>query len=291
MASERNALWRGIGALLPSSAPIPMFEAIPETTESGPTEIPIDRIDPNPDQPRRVFETAQLQTLADSIRQHGVIQPIVVTRVRDRFELVVGERRWRATREAGITSIPAVIAEVDADDRLALALIENIQRRDLNPIELAQAFRSLAEIGATQEEIGHRVGLERSTIANHLRLLELPREFQQDVEEGRLSAGHAKSLLGVANPERRRRLRDQIIREAVSVRAAEELCRAGSASAKQRPPRASHDPDLQRLVDGLRQRLQTRVSIQGKPSRGRIEVEYFSQEDLRRIAGILLGDS
>ena len=291
MASERNALGRGIGALLPSSAPIPMFEAIPETTESGPTEIPIDRIDPNPDQPRRVFETAQLQTLADSIRQHGVIQPIVVTRVRDRFELVVGERRWRATREAGLTSIPAVIAEVDADDRLALALIENIQRRDLNPIELAQAFRSLAEIGATQEEIGHRVGLERSTIANHLRLLELPREFQQDVEEGRLSAGHAKALLGVANPERRRRLRDQIIRESVSVRAAEELCRAGSGSVKQRPPRASHDPDLQRLVDSLRQRLQTRVSIQGKPSRGRIEVEYFSQEDLRRIAGILLGDS
>ena len=291
MASERNALGRGIGALLPGSAPIPMFDAISETTESGPTEIPIDRIDPNPDQPRRVFETAQLQTLADSIRQHGVIQPIVVRRVRDRFELVVGERRWRATREAGLTSIPAVIAEVDADDRLALALIENIQRRDLNPIELAQAFRSLAEIGATQEEIGHRVGLERSTIANHLRLLELPREFQQDVEEGRLSAGHAKALLGVANPERRRRLRDQIIREAVSVRAAEELCRAGSGSAKQRLPRASHDPDLQRLVDGLRQRLQTRVSIQGKPSRGRIEVEYFSQEDLRRIAGILLGDS
>ena len=291
MATERNALGRGIGALLPGSAPIQMFDAISETTESGPTEIPIDRIDPNPDQPRRVFETAQLQTLADSIRQHGVIQPIVVRRVQDRFELVVGERRWRATREAGLTSIPAVIAEVDADDRLALALIENIQRRDLNPIELAQAFRSLAEIGATQEEIGHRVGLERSTIANHLRLLELPREFQQDVEEGRLSAGHAKALLGVANPERRRRLRDQIIREAVSVRAAEELCRAGSGSAKQRPPRASHDPDLQRLVDGLRQRLQTRVSIQGKPSRGRIEVEYFSQEDLRRIAGILLGDS
>ncbi len=291
MASERNALGRGIGALLPGSAPIPMFDAISETTESGPTEIPIDRIDPNPDQPRRVFETAQLQTLADSIRQHGVIQPIVVRRVRDRFELVVGERRWRATREAGLTSIPAVIAEVDADDRLALALIENIQRRDLNPIELAQAFRSLAEIGATQEEIGHRVGLERSTIANHLRLLELPREFQQDVEEGRLSAGHAKALLGVANPERRRRLRDQIIREAVSVRAAEELCRAGSGSAKQRAPRASHDPDLQRLVDGLRQRLQTRVSIQGKASRGRIEVEYFSEEDLRRIAGILLGDS
>lgn len=268
-----------------------MLDAISPATESGSTEIPVDRIDPNPDQPRRAFETDQLQTLVDSIRQHGVIQPIVVRRVGDRFELVVGERRWRATREAGLASIPAVVAEVDANDRLALALIENIQRRDLNAIELAQAFRSLAEIGATQEEIGQRVGLDRSTIANHLRLLELPREYQQDVEEGRLSAGHAKALLGVSNPERRGRLRDRILRDGISVRGAEVLCRASPGVSKRSRPRATHDPDLQRLVDGLRQRLQTRVRIQGQPSRGRIEIEYFSEEDLRRIAGILLGDA
>lgn len=291
MTGERKALGRGIGALLPGSPSISMLDAISPATESGSTEIPVDRIDPNPDQPRRAFETDQLQTLVDSIRQHGVIQPIVVRRVGDRFELVVGERRWRATREAGLASIPAVVAEVDANDRLALALIENIQRRDLNAIELAQAFRSLAEIGATQEEIGQRVGLDRSTIANHLRLLELPREYQQDVEEGRLSAGHAKALLGVSNPERRGRLRDRILRDGISVRGAEVLCRASPGVSKRSRPRATHDPDLQRLVDGLRQRLQTRVRIQGQPSRGRIEIEYFSEEDLRRIAGILLGDA
>jgi ParB family chromosome partitioning protein len=216
-----------------------------------------------------------------------------VRRAGDRYELVVGERRWRATRAADLSTIPAVIADVDDGDRLALALIENVQRRDLNAIELAEAFRTLADNGATQEAIGQRVGLDRSTVANHLRLLELPREFQEDVEADRLSAGHAKVLLAVVNPERRRHLRDRIVGEGLSVRAAEGLGRGltGETRSRKGKPRSPADPDLQRVVDALRQRLQTRVRIHGEPTRGRIEIEYFGADDLQRVAAILLGDA
>jgi ParB family chromosome partitioning protein len=221
-----------------------------------------------------------------------VLQPIVVRRSGDRYELVVGERRWRAVREAGLATIPAVVADLEDRGRLEVALVENVQRRDLNPIELAHAFRTLTDSGATQEEIGQKVGLDRSSIANHLRLLELPREVQADVEAGRLSAGHAKALLQVASPERRRHLRDRILREGLSVRAAEELAQASGTARPRRAasPPAAADPNLQRLVDGLRQRLQTRVRIQGRAERGRVEIEYFGADDLQRIVGLLLGD-
>jgi ParB family chromosome partitioning protein len=288
--SRPTALGRGLGALIPGVAPA--AEPAPPA-ERGPQEIPVDAIDPNPEQPRRVFDAAQLRSLADSIRRHGVLQPVVVRRAGDRYQLIVGERRWRASREAGLASIPAVVADVEDRARLEVALVENVQRRDLNPIELALAFRTLGEAGATQEEIGERVGLDRSTVANHLRLLDLSSEMQSDVEAGRLTAGHAKALLQVANPERRRHLRDRILKDALSVRAAEELAQASGATRPRRTasPRAGTDPNLQRLIDGLRQRLQTRVRIQGQAARGRIEIEYFGADDLQRIAGMLLGDA
>ena len=180
---------------------------------------------------------------------------------------------------------------MDSRDRLELALVENVQRRDLNPIELAHAFLALSEGGTTQEDIGRRVGLDRSSVANHLRLLELPAELQTDVEAGRLSIGHAKALLQASNPERRRRLRDRIVNEGLTVRAAEELARPASGKpAAARRARPAVDPNLQRVVDLLRQRLQTRIRIQGDARRGRVEIEYFGDEDLRRITGILLGD-
>jgi ParB family chromosome partitioning protein len=293
MSSRPNALGRGIGALLPGAASVAATDVARGASEGGPAAIPLDLIDPNPEQPRRVLEAEGLERLADSLRQHGVLQPVVVRRAGDRYELVVGERRWRAARAAGLASVPAVVADVEPEDRLALALVENVQRRDLNPIELAHAFRALADTGATQEEIGERVGLDRSTVANHLRLLELRREFQEDVEAARLTASHAKALLQVGNPERQRQLRDRIVREDLSVRAAEELARrlGGPAVARPRRVRAQVDPDLQRAGDALRQRLQTRVRIKGDASRGRIEIEYFGDEDLRRITAILLGDA
>ncbi|MBW2268875.1 MAG: ParB/RepB/Spo0J family partition protein [Deltaproteobacteria bacterium] len=300
MSTRPSALGRGLDALLPSSPGRPARDAeLGATKEPSPTgapahEIPVDLIDPNPEQPRRLFDPEYVERLADSIRQHGVLQPVVVRSVGNRFELVVGERRWRATQRAGLTTIPAVVADIDTTDRLELALVENVQRRDLNPIELAHAFLALSEGGTSQENIGKRVGLDRSSIANHLRLLELPAELQGDVEAGRLTLGHAKALLQAPNPERRRYLRDRIVGDGLSVRAAEELARpAGKAARKgkaRRGPRAA-DPNLQRVVDLLRQRFQTRIRIQGDAKRGRVEIEYFGDEDLRRITGILLGDA
>jgi ParB family chromosome partitioning protein len=290
MSTPRNALGRGIGALIPTPRPAPRTEAAPSAPTPG--ELPVASIDPNPDQPRRVFSEEELERLAGSIRIHGVLQPVVVRRAGDRYELVVGERRWRAAQKAGLDRIPAVIAEVDADDRLEVALVENVQRSDLNPIELAIAFRALSDTGATQEEIGRRVGLDRSSVANHLRLLELSKDVQSDLEGGRLSMGHAKALLQVTSPERRVALRERILKEGLSVRAAEALAapapRTESAS---RRPRAPVDPSLQQLADSLRRRFQTRVRIAGDATRGRVEIEYFGAEDLERVTGLLLGDA
>ncbi|MDH3520114.1 MAG: ParB/RepB/Spo0J family partition protein [Myxococcales bacterium] len=292
MSSPRNALGRGLGALIPAVPPASARATGPAPAGASPTEIPIARIDPNPEQPRRTFDADQLERLAESIRVHGVLQPVVVRRADsagDRYELVVGERRWRASKQAGLDTIPAIVADIDPQDRLEVALVENVQRRDLNPIELGFAFRALADTGATQEEIGRRVGLERSTIANHLRLLELPRSVQEDVEAGRLTTGHAKALLQVTNLERRHQLRDRIVRDGLSVRAAEELARpAPKPAAKRRTPIAQ-DPNLQRLGDSLRERFQTRVRIQGTTARGRVEIEYYGAEDLQRISDLLHG--
>jgi ParB family chromosome partitioning protein len=299
MATRRNALGRGLDALISGSSPAaatPLrkpreFAPAPEEDASVTIEVPLDRIDPNPEQPRRRFDSEAHQQLVESVRRHGILQPIVLRRAGERFELVVGERRWRAARAAELTSVPAVVADVAPQDRLELALVENVQRHDLNPIELALAFRTLVDAGATQEEVGRRVGIERSTVANHLRLLELPRELQEDVERGEIGVGHAKALLQVGNPERRRQLRDRIVSDQLSVRAAEEAARsAAGASRRTRRPRAANtlDPDTEGLLDSLRDRLQTRVRLVGTPARGRIEIEYFGPEDLNRVTSLIL---
>lgn len=297
MATRRNALGRGLDALIPS-APAAAGRASLHPTPTGDVseesgaalELEVERIDPNPDQPRRLFDAEALGELIASVRRHGVLQPVVVRRAGDRFELVVGERRWRAAREAGLASIPAVVADVAPRDRLELALVENVQRRDLNPIELAHAFQTLVESGATQDEVGERVALDRSTVANHLRLLDLSRELQQDVEEGRLSVGHAKALLQISHPEQRLRVRDRVVQEGLSVRATEEAARSqGSSRRRGRPRKTSGlDPDAQHLLDRLRDRLQTSVRFAGTPTRGRVEIDYFGPQDLHRVASIIL---
>lgn len=297
MATRRSALGRGLGALIPGpeAAPAAAHAAeartAPDAAGDAQLELPVESIAPNPEQPRRIFDAEALESLTDSIRRHGVLQPIVVREAGDgRYEIVVGERRWRATRAAGLASVPAVVADVASRDRLELALVENVQRRDLNPIELALAFRALCDVGHTQDEVGERVGLDRSTVSNHLRLLELPREFQEDVENGRVSMGHAKALLGVTNPERRRFLRDRVVGESLSVRQTESLARqvAGPSRRKRRAVPAAADPDLERVIDLLRDRLKTRVRIQGSAQRGRIEIEYIGGEDLNRVLGLIL---
>ena len=292
MTKGRSALGRGLGALIPGAVAAPPSSGQAVSPGGGPVEIDVERIDPNPEQPRRIFDAEQLERLAESIRRHGVLQPVVVRASGDHYELVVGERRWRAAQVAGRKTIPAVIAEIAPKDRLELALVENVQRHDLNPIELALAFRALAEGGATQEEIGTRVALDRSTVANHLRLLELGRDLQADVEHGRLSVGHAKALLQIQSPEQRRQLRDRIVAQQLSVRAAEEAARS-LASGSQRKRRAAapspSDPNLGRLVDALRERLKTRVRVAGRVSgRGQIEIEFYGPGELDRISRIIL---
>lgn len=322
MSAKRSALGRGLGALIPtqgqasrtspqsnppsslerdeaSRASSPSSPTAAPAAEASPQRLPVAKIDPNPDQPRRVFDPAELQKLAQSILRHGVLQPVVVRKLGDRYQLVVGERRWRASRAAGLQDIPAVVADVDPDAQLELAIVENVQRHDLNPMELAVAYRALADQGHTQEEIGQKVSMDRSSVANHLRLLELSRELQEDIELGRLSMGHAKALLQVTNPERRRYVRDRIVDDALSVRAAEKLARdtAGPSSARRKGPKAPRaavgpaDPDMRHLLELLGRRYQARVSIRHEGGRGRIEIEFSGSEDLDRITSLLLGEA
>lgn len=302
MSSRRSALGRGLGALIPGAdaEPEPVGAA---PSGRGPSEIAIDAVVPNPEQPRRVFESAYLTKLAESISRHGVLQPVVVRQADSGgYELVVGERRWRAARAAGLATIPAVIADVEPRDRLELAIVENVQRRDLNPVELAHAYRALADAGATQEQVGERLGIDRSSVANHLRLLDLPREFQEDVESARLTMGHAKALLQVSSPERQRALRDRIVRDQLSVRASEQLAqdyaRADGQPQRQkaRRPRAkgaadTTEPNLVPVVEALRRQLQTQVRIKGDLKGGHVEIDYFGAEDLERICDLLLREA
>ena len=300
MAVTRNALGRGLGALLSGSStssaaaaePAPVPVAVPQRSLQGPAELRIDAIDPNPDQPRRHFEASRLQELVASIKRHGVLQPVVVRRAGERFELVVGERRLRAAREAGRETIPAVVSDWTPADRLEVALVENVQRADLNPVELAHAYRALADAGSTQDEIATRVGLDRSTVANHLRLLELPQSIQSDVEEGRLSLGHAKAVLQVQNPERRRHLRNRIVEGRLSVREAERLARDSATPVRPRAAREGGSVEanagFRALAEALERQLQTRVRIVGDAKKGRVEVHYASEEDLKRIGRLIL---
>lgn len=300
MVIRRNALGRGLDALIPSAPVAAAANAEPAPSSRGYTELPTHDIAPNPDQPRRRFDEAELERLAESIRRHGVLQPIVVRRAPPGaarpYELVVGERRWRASQRAARATVPAVVQDVEPDDLLEVALVENVQRRDLNPIELALAFRALVAAGRTQDEIGERVGLDRSSVANHLRLLELPKELQEDVELGTLSMGHAKALLQLANPERRRHLRDRIVAEALSVRAAEALARSLATASPERttkrevaPGATGHtDPNLRQLLAQLEQHLMTRVRIEQRGAGGRIEIDYFGPEDLDRLTRTIL---
>jgi ParB family chromosome partitioning protein len=289
--ATRKGLGRGLSALIPAPAStrVERIASEGEDVANAPLYIAISRIAPNPSQPRKVFRESELASLAASIREQGVLQPLVVRKRGDGYELIIGERRWRASQLAGLDEVPAVV--LDATDRqvVEMALVENVQRADLNPMELAEAFRVLIDDeGMTQEEAGRRVGLDRSSVANHLRLLELPREIQQDLIDQRLTMGHAKAILQVPS-EQRVLVRDQIIRSALSVRAAEELSR-GTASAAPRHPRPGPVRDLHvaDLEDRLRKRLQTKVRIIGRRARGRIELHYFGDAELERLAQRLL---
>lgn len=293
--ATRKALGRGLSALIPPARAVetPAPSPAPEETGGSPLFISLDRVAPNPDQPRKAFRESDLMTLAASIREQGVLQPLVVRERGDGYELVIGERRWRAARLAGLDEVPAVIVDATERGALEMALVENVQRADLNPMELARAFQVLIDReGMTQEEVGARVALDRSTVSNHLRLLELPAEIQQDLIDQRLTMGHAKAILQAPKTQRVM-IRDQIVRSGLSVRSAEELGRrAASSSASKRPrPGPSRDVHVVDLEDRLRRALRTKVRIVGRPDRGRLELHYFGMAELERLAALLVGEA
>jgi|SRR5690242_14977303 ParB family transcriptional regulator, chromosome partitioning protein len=282
MVSRQHGLGRGLGALLSSPGPASSAEAPGTAT----VELPIDAIAPNPQQPRKDFDDKALQDLSASLRQSGVLQPVVVRRLGDGYQLVVGERRWRAAKLAGITRIPAVIREVSDAQSLELALVENLLREDLNPMEEAEAYqRLLAEFGWTQEELAQRVARDRSSVANCLRLLKLPELIQADLRAGRLTMGHARALLPLDSPVEQLRLREQILAHSWSVRATEEGVQAKRARPARRQLRRS--PELAAVEDALRVALATRVRLVGSERAGRIEIAYSSREELDRLAELI----
>ena len=282
--ASKHGLGRGLGALLSPSEPAPLAAAA--MVGGGIQDIPVGDIVPNPQQPRKDFEINALSELAASLRQSGVIQPVVVRRAGQGYQLIVGERRWRAAKLAGLEKIPAVVREATDAESLELALIENLLREDLNPIEEAEAYQKLlAQFAWTQEELAERVGKDRSSIANCLRLLKLPESIQADLRAGRLTMGHARALLSLGSAADQLRLREEILAHSWSVRATEEDVQRKRSQLPRRPLRRS--PELGALEDTLREALVTRVRLVGNERRGRIEIAYTSREDLDRLTEIL----
>lgn len=292
--NPRKALGKGLNALLASrtaAKPVPPPEQSPTAPEPV-SRIPISLIDPNPVQPRTVFQAERLQELADSIKANGIIQPLVVRPHGDRYQLVAGERRWRAAKLAGLLEVPAVVQTVSDDRLLEITLIENIQREDLNAIEVAHAFDRLArELNLSHDDIARRTGKDRTTITNTLRLLKLPPDVQQLVAEHRLSMGHARAILGLPTPELQRQLADRTASQGLSVRQVERFVKQMTAPREPKPPEEPLDPNVKAAIAQMEAALGTRVRIAAKSDhRGRIEIEYYSAEDLDRIYSIIVGD-
>ena len=268
---QRRGLGKGLGALLPGS----------EGTKSL-QELLVTSISPNPFQPRRRMDEPGLQELAASLRGNGLLQPIIVRPHGEGYELIAGERRWRAAQIAGLERIPAVVREATNAEALELALVENLLREDLNPLEEADAYqRLLAEFQWTQEELARRLGRDRSTVANALRLLRLPSLIQEDIREGRLTMGHARALLGVPTPGDQMRLRDQILAQGWSVRSTEHTVHKVRKGRGRSP--LKQETELRTIVEGLEEVLGAKVRITGRLERGRIEVHYTSSDELHEI--------
>ncbi len=293
--NPRKALGRGLGALIPTrTAPVaPPAPQQPEPAETV-AHVAIELIEPNPLQPRRVFQAERLQELAQSIRANGIIQPLVVRRVDGRYQLVAGERRWRAAKLAGLKHVPAIVQEFADDRLLEVTLIENIQREDLNPIETAAAFARLAnELRLSHDEIGRRTGKDRTTITNLLRLLNLPSDIQELVAERRLSSGHARCLLSLPTPELQREVAEKSVAQGLSVRQVERLTQRMLESREPKhADEVQQDPNVKAAIAEMERALGVRIRIVEKANhKGRIEIEYHSQDDLDRIYSVIVGDA
>jgi len=295
----RRVLGKGLSALLPnrpSSGPAAPAAAAPASNEptSGLVQLSILDIQANPRQPRTNFSADKLQELAESIKVNGIIQPLLVRKLGDGYEIVAGERRWRAAKLAGLAVVPVVIQDVADDNVLTLALIENIQRDDLNAIETAVAYDRLSrELNLTHEEIGRRTGKDRTSITNFLRLLRLPEDLQAMLGDGRLSMGHARTILGLPTEELQRNVAEKIVSQCLSVRATEKLVQSMTEPRElKEEAKVRIDPNVKAAEEELQRVLGTRVAIHRKnEKRGRIEIEYYSQDELHRIYQMLMGEN
>ena len=282
---NRKALGKGINALIPD------FEmGVPEAEPSAANDLLVDEISPNRLQPRSYFDDTKLEELVTSIEEHGVLQPVVVQKAYSGYELIVGERRWRASKKLGLKKIPAVIREVSDAQSLEIAIIENIHRQDLNPIEEAEAYARLAnEFALTQEMVAKKVGKSRTAVANTLRLLKLSRNIKEDLISEKISMGHARALLGLENSKQMETLRKEIIKQDLTVRQTEgrvNKIKAGSVN-KPGPPTAKKDIFIKDLEKDLARRLGTKVDISPKKNGGKLVVTYYSDDDLDRIQGLM----
>ena len=293
--AKRNALGKGLDALIPS---IPADQTTPDTlmgqSQRQIIDIPSENIEPNPHQPRTNFDPKAVRELAQSIREKGIIQPISVRRFGSGYQLIAGERRLRAARQAGLEVVPAIVMDLGTDqEMMEVSLIENIQRENLNPIEEAKAYRMLIdECFLTQEEVAEHVGKDRSTIANTLRLLALPPEVLDALQAGQISAGHARALLGLDNAGQQTALCLQIIAQGLSVRRTEALVKALKENAAQRVQKSTpaKDPNLLALEEDLQRYFGTSVNINRRGAKGKIEIEFYSNDDLNRVLELLRSD-
>lgn len=284
---KKPALGRGLGSL--------MGEAQSETgyvDQKEEAKVSIDKINPNPNQPRTHFNETLLNELADSIRENGVLQPLLVRKKGEGYEIIAGERRYQASKIAGLEELPVIVKEVDDQKMLELALIENLQRSDLNPIEEAKGYRQLIKAsGMTQEALSKAVSKSRSSITNSLRLLDLPEPVQQYLFDGRLTAGHARAILAVPYEEQRIKLADKVVAEGLSVRATENLAPLFSVGETPRAPRPVMPQSYKRAARVLRQALNTNVKVKSTRGKNKIEIEFKDEEELTRIlASMVSGD-
>lgn len=275
--TTKNPLGKGLGALIPTEKP-----------DGGYIMLPIERISPNSSQPRKEFKPESIEDLAESIREKGIIQPLVLRKNEDGYEIIAGERRWRAAQKAGLRRVPAIIKDVDARESLEIALVENLQREDLNPIDEAMAYEKLIEdFGLTHEDISLRIGKDRSTITNQLRLLRLPKEAKDALVKGEITPGHARALLSLQSPKKILELLEAIRSEKLSVRKTEQLVHKSMLAKKPKSEQESLSPYLSELGDRLRHALGTQIRIVDKGGKGKIEIEYYSNEELQRLIDIL----
>lgn len=279
--SARKALGKGIAALIPES---------PAAGGDKILSLALDEVLSSPWQPRRQIDPEKITELAHSIQESGMIQPIMVRRTPAGFELVAGERRWRAAREAGLTHVPALIREVTDAESLMLSLIENIQRNDLNPIEEAQGYARIAEeFHLSQEEIAQKMGKDRATVANFLRLLKLPEEVRKEIQKGTISAGHGRSLLALEGAPAQREIARLIISRGLSVRATEELIHRLKTGKKKAPgPLTPLEAQIRHVVEELKRKLRVRVEIKGRGKKGKVVIHYSSEEELARVVDQIL---